>query len=304
MAVSTKAIKERLRSVRSSGKVTKAMQLISAAKMRKAVSRAVESRVYAHELQKLAASLASQVQFKESDWLAGFFGKHSVSNEKTPSVEEKKRILVVIAGNRGLCGAFNTNIGKAALRFLDSQGRDKVDVVVVGKKAFAYLGARGVAIDRFYLKKDDPKTSDSITELAEFLHHKVKDSGVDRVTLLFTHFKSSLVQEPKVLQLFPLAGDETSRLNLGGRLNLDVRLEPDARTILEGLTLAIGESVLYQALLESNASEHSARMMAMQQATKAAGEMFDGLTLLFNKARQAAITQELAEISAGRAALG
>lgn len=311
MAVSTKVIKERLRSVKSSGKVTKAMQLISAAKMRKAVSRAVESRVYAQELQKLAATLAPQVQMERpSPYLRrGSEGEVSSQGDTlsrffTTPTEIKREILVVIAANRGLCGAFNTNIGKAALRFLDQHGRDKVDVVVVGKKAFGYLGARGVAIDRFYLKQDDPKTSDSITELAEFLHHKVKDSGVDRVTLLYTNFKSSLVQEPKFVQLFPMVGDDMSRFNLDGRLNLDMRLEPDARTILEGLTLAIGESMLYQALLESNASEHSARMMAMQQATKAAGEMFDDLTLLFNKARQAAITQELAEISAGRAALG
>lgn len=292
MAISTKVIKERLRSVKSSGKVTKAMQLISAAKMRKAVSRAVESRAYTKELRELSASLCTQIEQKEGEWISRFFAFEE-------SDSSKKEILVVVAANRGLCGAFNTNIGKMALKFLAEHGRDNVDVVVVGKKAFGYLGARGVAIDRFYLKEDDPKTSDSIVELAEFLHHKVKDSGVSRVTLLFTHFKSSLLQEPKLVQLFPIS----NTLSVS-RLNLDRRIEPNVRTILEGLTMSLGESVLYQALLESNASEHSARMMAMQQATKAAGEMFDELTLVFNKARQAAITQELAEISAGRAALG
>jgi len=297
MAVSTKAIKERLRSIKASGKVTKAMQLIAAAKMRKAVARAVSSRIYAEEVLSLARDLSKRVTLDNSDYLNRFVGGTKGSEEK------EKHLLVVVSSNRGLCGAFSTNIGKAALHFLEEHGTENVEVVALGKKAFAYLAVRGVKVSRLFLKEDDPKSAEPILSLADYLHYKVKEGKAGRVTILFTKFKSSMVQEPQFLQMFPFAAKNEGTGVVGIAQDSDIRLEPDAREILDGLISAIGESVLFQTLLESNASEQSARMMAMQQATKAAGEMFDELQLIFNKARQSSITQELAEISAGRAAL-
>lgn len=308
MAVSPRIIRRRIKSVGNTRKITRAMELVAAAKMRRAVAASQRSRSYAALARDMLSRLAGLVEPGAHPLLA--------------AAPVERMLLIVITSHRGLCGGFNANILRRAVgqwrqpRRLAVQriGEEDVppaeglavDVVAVGRKgeeAFRRAGADIVA--SFRVAGDIPTAAEArpIAQLAQrgFLAGKYQ-----KVVVAYTDFVSSLVQTPRLLQLLPVSTGDLEAILAGGdapRTDLaETLFEPDPATVLEAMLPRLVEALTFQALLESSASEHSARMLAMRNATDAAGDMIDDLTLTYNGARQAGITREIAEIAAGTAA--
>lgn len=318
MGVSTKAIKNRITSVKNTKKITKAMELVSAAKMRKAIEAALSTRLYA----RLAAELMERLSaLQEVEY--PLFRKKPVS----------KVLMVLMTSNRGLCGSFNANVLKFAeklVREKENMARHRkrsgdvevepekqvtIDVLGVGKKSALFAKRAGLNLVSVY---DGLSETPDIEEVLPITAHAIaafKKEAYDKVVVVYTHFVSSLEQQVKVRQLLPVSDVDLQKIlsELPEKDTVELPqddvsveayfLEPDREAILDNVIPRLIEAEVYQAVLESAASEHSARMVAMKNATEAAGEMISSLTLTFNKARQAAITQEIAEIAGGAAAL-
>ncbi|MFA6475496.1 MAG: ATP synthase F1 subunit gamma [Patescibacteria group bacterium] len=292
MALQGREIKNRLRSIKNSKKITKAMELVSAAKMRRAVQSALNTRTYSNLLWDIIRRV------KPTDSSNIFFDK--------PKGEHTT--IVLFTSNRGLCGAFNSNVIKKVIQIIKEIGRDNVTVVAIGKKGVSTLNNIGIKAEFAYVKDDSAKTTASIAEIAAYLHKQYALGKTSRVLVAYTDYQSTVLQTPVVKQLFPLieASSITAavdNISVDTSTMLDYIYEPNKLDVLEYVIPRLTEVQLYQALLESNASEHSARMLAMKNATDAAGDMIDELVLAFNRARQATITKEIAEISAGTAAV-
>lgn len=308
MALQGREIKNRLRSIKNSKKITKAMELVSAAKMRRAVQAALNTRTYANMLWEIVNRIVAGVELKSTDAARHFFVAPAV-------VDRSERITIVLyTSNRGLCGAFNSNIVKRALRLIQDHGQENVEVIAIGKKGVNTLNTLGIKAELAYAKDDSAKDTGSVTEVAAYLYTQFKERKTDRVLVLYTDYRSAVSQVSVVRQLFPLiqtgsiaeAVENETDVPLQATPHLllsDYLYEPTKLDVLDYIVPRLAEAQLYQALLESNASEHSARMLAMKSATDAAGEMIDELVLAFNRARQASITKEIAEISAGTAAV-
>ncbi len=313
MAVNSKAIKQRIKSVKNTKKITKAMEMVSAAKMRKAVSAALSTRLYATLARELLQNLARRSEV-ESPLLA------------TRPVE--KLLVILVSSNRGLCGSFNTNLFKKTATLLQekisisrhrvSGGADvvpaatiQVDIIGVGKKSAWFAKKGGHNLVAAFDNLNERPSYTQVLPISQTAMSEFVAGTYDKVVLAYTNYKSSLVQEVKMRQLLPISGPDLEKMLADlptepERLDVDPEqymFEPDLDTIAQTVLPRLVEIQVYQAVLESAASEHSARMVAMKNASSAAGDMINGLTLQFNKARQAAITQEIAEIAGGAAAL-
>lgn len=290
-----KEIKQRIRSIKNTQKTTKAMELVSGAKMRKAVQAAVSARAY----HKAAWTIANRIRNNaDSDIDAEL--QHFFQNGDEP----QKTTIVMFTSNRGLCGAFNSNVTKQVINYVsENGGNDKVEVIAVGKKGVATLNAVGVKTYQAYDKDDTAVDDSSVRELAAYLYDHFKRGSTDRVLIAYTNFVSPMEQKAVVQQLYPFVEEKEESTQEDAGVKNIYTYEPSPLRVLEFLIPRIAEVELYQALLESNASEHSARMIAMKNASEAAGEMSKELKLVYNRARQAAITQEIAEIAAGSAAV-
>jgi len=316
MAVNTKAIKGRIKTVKNTKKITKAMEMVAAAKMRKAVEAAANTRLYALLTRELMEHL----------------GHIDVPN--IPMLEERvvKRVLaIVVSSNRGLCGSFNGNLFKKTAReFGDVQKLSThvgnsdiapsenvaVDMIAVGKKAVSFGKKQGYEVIAAYDTISDTPSYDEVLPVADMAVQAFLEKKYDKVVVSFTEFKTSLVQQAMTMQLLPISPahieeivektDELRQEEIGDDERFPIEnylFEPSWDAIMEEVMPRLIEIQLYQAVLESSASEHSARMVAMKSATDAAGDMITDLTRMFNKGRQAAITQEIAEIASGAAAL-
>ncbi len=308
MAVSGKAIKQRIKSVKNTKKITKAMEMVSAAKMRKAIQYVTATRAY--------AVLAKELMEK----LGG------ISEVKSPLTEVRpiKKVLVILfSSNRGLAGSFNANVFKktqAVLSHADVLGETTsndtlYDIIGVGKKSAYFAKRFNYPLIAAYDAIRDNPTVEDILPIAHFTIEKFKAEEYDAVLVAFTDFKSSILQVPRVRKLLPISKVDIETLleempqskkeNIENKDETDTEyeFEPNTEMIIEVILPRLFEVQLYQTLLESRASEHSARMVAMKNATEAAGDMIDALTVEFNKARQAGITKEIAEIAGGAAAL-
>jgi F-type H+-transporting ATPase subunit gamma len=308
MAVSGKAIKQRIKSVKNTKKITKAMEMVSAAKMRKAIQYVTATRTYALLARELMDRLGTTGEVKSS------------LTEVRPV---KKALVILFSSNRGLAGSFNTNVFKkthAILTRADAFGEvlandAMYDIIGVGKRSAYFAKRYNYPLVAAYDAIRDNPTVEDILPIARFAIEKFKSAEYDAVLVAYTDFKSSIVQIPRVRKLLPISkGDIESVLeemphakNEEKESDVDVgvryEFEPSAEMVMEMVLPRLFEVQLYQTLLESRASEHSARMVAMKNATEAAGDMIDGLTVEFNKARQAGITKEIAEIAGGAAAL-
>jgi F-type H+-transporting ATPase subunit gamma len=304
MPANTKEVKQRLNSINNTKKITKAMELVAAAKMRKAVENALATRDY-HELAwGIVDRLTnSQLWFSSNSPVKKFF-------EQPKDV--KHTTLIVFTSNRGLCGAFNSGIIKLVLPYLKEN--PNTEIITIGNRGASTLTALGKEIKLAYTKNDTADDDSSIGKIADHVYHKFRNKETDVVKVAYTDYKSAINQNPVIKQLYPFS--KTEQAGLGEDMegvdknkvekapkNLEYLYEPNKYELLDYLALRIGQAELYQTLLESNASEHSSRMVAMKSASDAAQDMADDLVLVFNKARQAAITQEIAEISAGTAAV-
>jgi len=301
----TRDIKRRIKSISNTNKVTKAMEMVSAAKMRKAVGNVLATRSYSS----LAWNLVKNLADKTDSQL------HSLLRLK-PKV--KKIALVLITSNRGLCGGFNSQMIQKTLAYIKKQKESleaEIDLIVLGKKGADFMAKQGQNIIAEFDKLDVTTKITEVRPMAKLLIADYIAEKYDRVVLAYTDFLSTLVQKPRVLELLPISSTEADKdlgaVNKEGARDpsassgqsFEYLFEPTPDEVLNELLPRLIEMQIYQAILESDASEHSARMVAMRNASDAAKEMIDDLTLAFNKARQASITSELADISGGRLAV-
>jgi F-type H+-transporting ATPase subunit gamma len=279
-------IRRRIRSVQSTQKITRAMKLVAAAKLRRAQERITEARPYALKMAELLSSLVTR---------AGD-DAHPLLARRTTG---RKR-LVIITADKGLCGAFNSNILRASLAFLREQGQTDVTLVVVGKKARDFYRRRQWDVKSEMLGFFDQLAYSHAQELAGQLIGSYLAEDVDEVHLLYNEFRSVAVQRVKREQLLPIAAEAAAD---GQGATGDYIYEPSPEGILAALLPRHVTTQVYRALMESVAGEHGARMTAMESATKNAKEMIDVLTIQYNKARQERITKELLDIVGGAEAL-
>ncbi len=288
-------IKSRLKSIKSTQKTTHAMELVSGAKMRKAVESAVKTREYRAVSWAIMKRLRAGVTLPETDPLSRFFAEPS----------GHRTLVVAFTSNRGLCGGFNSQIVKLITQHARENEDEEIQIIGVGKRGVGSLTSLDMNVVQAYPKDDLAKDDSSVREIASIIHKQFSDSEVDRVLIAYTDYQSPIAQTPRLEQLFPfptetaLGVDEEEAQTNGASYTH----EPSEEEVLSTVIPRAAEVLLYQALLESNASEHSSRMVAMKNATEAAGEMAEELQLEFNRARQAAITNEIAEIAAGAAAV-
>lgn len=315
MSINAKAVKSRIKSVTNTEKITKAMEMVSAVKMRKAIESAKNTRLYASLARELMEHLGH------------------INEPNIPLLEQrpvKKLLAIVISSNRGLCGSFNGNLFKKTQSiFLDKknlgsyrnleesltkEGDDinfDIDIIAIGRKSMSFGKKHGYNVIAVFDSLPEKPLFQDLLPISKMVLNKFIDVTYDKVVISYTEFQSSLVQEPKVRQLLPISTFDIEKMIFGEikeKIEEDFPigsyyLEPDLDTIVEEVMPRLVEIQLYQAVLESSASEHSARMVAMKNASENANEVIEELNLEYNKARQASITQEIAEIAGGAAAL-
>jgi len=295
----TKEIKRRIKSVKNTKKITKAMELVAASKMKRAVASTMASRLYAEYSWEILTSIADSVENI----------KHPLFDDR----EVKNVLLVLITSNRGLCGAYNAQAIKSSLAYLKNE-KANVDVLTVGKKGDNAMRRIGKNVIASFVELPDNITLPDITPISKMLVDEYMKGSYDKVVVVYTDFISALTQKPNWKQIVPIRKDSLKEFieSVGENIEnvltqkkekTDYLFEGDFDTLLGSLADKLTKMQIYQMLLESNASEQSSRMVAMKNASDASGEMIDDLTLVFNKARQANITREISEISAGMASV-
>ncbi|MFA4975137.1 MAG: ATP synthase F1 subunit gamma [Candidatus Paceibacterota bacterium] len=293
---STKEIKRRIKSVKSTKKITKAMELVAASKMKRAVSSTLASRLYAEYSWEILTSISKNIEKIE----------HPLFIER----DVKKILLLVISSNRGLCGAYNTQIMKKVLSlFKNGDGNKNIDIITIGKKGDTMMRRVGKNIIASFFELPSNVSLFDIVPISELAMNEYNLNHYDKVLVAYTDFISALSQKPNIKQIIPVSKTEFAEALLpqgGSKASAkftDYLFEGDQEALIGSLAEKLTRMQIYQMLLESNASEQSSRMIAMKNASEAAGEMIDDLTLVFNKARQSNITREISEISAGMASV-
>lgn len=287
MGNNIKDLRRRIKSVKSTQQITRAMKLVAASKLRRAQEAMQHARPYAAGIKQLMSGLAGRV-----------------ADDAHPLMQARggnRVLLVIVTADRGLAGSFNANVIRGAVKLLASHPEKDFTLELVGRKGRDFFRkrrwpVRGQHVDVF--RKLDFSVGKAI---AQDLMKSFLEGGFDEVWLMSNRFKTVMTQELTVEKLLPAGGPRASAAETGG---IDYIYEPDPETLLERIVPTSVETLVHQALLESSASEMGARMVAMENATKNAGEMIERLTLVMNRTRQAAITTEIIEIVSGAAALG
>ncbi|MCB1620851.1 MAG: F0F1 ATP synthase subunit gamma [Thiothrix sp.] len=281
-----KEIKTQIRSVRNTKKITKAMEMVAASKMRRAQDRMKASRPYAEKMQQVVSHLASgHLEYK-----------HPYVQART----EVKRVgYIIVSTDRGLCGGLNVNLFKAAFQSIAGwreQGVE-VDIAVFGNKGLAAFRRYGIVAEQTHLG-DRPALAD-LLGVVKVMLDAYEEGRIDRLFLVENQFVNSMTQTPQVTQLIPVvpSGDQEIKYHW------DYLYEPESKEVIDALMQRYIESLIYQGVVENVACEMAARMVAMKSASDNAGKLIDELQLVYNKARQAAITQEISEIVGGAAAV-
>ncbi|EDY84039.1 ATP synthase F1, gamma subunit [Verrucomicrobiia bacterium DG1235] len=290
---STKEIRGRIKSVKNTRQITKAMELVAASKMKKAQQNASSGQAYAALLAEVLANVSGRIDGIE----------HSFFEER----EVKTRGILVVSTDRGLCGALNSNLFREILKI---QGDAKY--VTIGRKAVQFVSRNKLdLLAEFSVPDEVPYLQ--VKQIVEFMIEKYEAGEIDTIEILYPRFVNTLIQEASFGKLLPISNLDDMINSLRGkdaepyRENIDdrkIKFEPDPATILSSLLPLFVNREAHQALLNARASEHSARMVAMKSAKDNATTLLDGLTLQFNKARQAAITQEILEIAAATSSNG
>ncbi len=288
---SSKEIRGKIKSVENTKKITKAMEMVAASKMRKAQERMRSARPYSEKIGNIAANLSQANPEYKHPFL--------ISNDQAKSVG-----FVVVTTDKGLCGGLNTNLLRATtakLKELEAAGQ-KPEVVAIGNKGLGFMNRIGAKVVSQVTQLGDQPHIEKMIGPVKVLLDAYAEGKLSAVYLCYTRFINTMKQEPVVQQLLPLTteGMKTG----GGSHSWDYIYEPDAATVIDELLLRYTEALVYQAVAENMASEQSARMVAMKAATDNAGTLIGELKLVYNKTRQAAITKELSEIVSGAAAVG
>lgn len=284
-----KEIRGKIKSVENTRKITKAMEMVAASKMRKAQERMRSARPYAQKIRQMAANLGKA----NPEYVHPYMQKN----------QGKTVGFIVITTDKGLCGGLNTNVLRAVtnkIREVQAAGKN-VQAVAIGNKGLGFLNRIGAKVISHVTQLGDTPHLDKLIGPVRVLLDAYEAGEVSEVYLCYTDFINTMKQEPKVDVLLPLGADALKMDE--GQHSWDYIYEPDAKTVIDDLLLRYVEALVYQAVAENMASEQSARMVAMKSATDNAGNVINELKLVYNKTRQAAITKELSEIVAGAAAV-
>lgn len=281
-----KEIKSQIKSVGNTKKITKAMEMVAASKMRRAQERMIASRPYAEKMQQVVSHLAN--------------GHLEYQHPFTQERAEVKRVgYIIVSTDRGLCGGLNVNLFKKALQDI-AKWREQdveVDIAVFGSKAASAFRRYGVAAEKTGMG-DKPQLSEMIGTIKVMLD-AYEEGRIDRLFLVENQFVNSMTQTPRVQQLIPVVASDEEEI----KHHWDYLYEPESKEVIDSLMQRYIESLIYQGVVENVACEMSARMVAMKSASDNAGKLINELKLVYNKARQAAITQEISEIVGGAAAV-
>ena len=284
-----KEIRGKIKSVENTKKITKAMEMVAASKMRKAQERMRSARPYSEKIRIVSAHLAQA----NPEYTHPFLVKHEKS---------KKIGIIVVTTDKGLCGGLNTN----ALRQVTNKMKEfeaagnKIEVVCIGNKGLGFMNRIGAKVVSQAVNMGDTPHLEQLIGPVKIMLDAYDDEQLDAVYICYTRFINTMKQEPVFEQLLPLTADKMEPIN---SYSWDYLYEPDAKSVIDELLLRYAEALVYQAVVENMASEQSARMVAMKAATDNAGNVIAELKLVYNKTRQAAITKELSEIVAGAAAV-
>jgi F-type H+-transporting ATPase subunit gamma len=284
----SKEIRNKIKSVQNTRKITKAMEMVAASKMRKAQERMRAARPYAEKIRNVAAHIS-----------------HANPEYRHPFLVERDTVqkvgIIIITTDKGLCGGLNTNVQRMALnkvKELEAAG-ESVEVCAIGNKGLGFMQRLGASVISQVTQMGDKPQMDKLIGAIKVMLDGYTADRFDRVLVFYTRFINTMKQEPVCEQLLPLSGDK-----LGApEGSWDYIYEPEPKAVLDVVLTRYIEAVIFQALSENMASEQSARMVAMKAASDNAGSVIDELTLIYNKARQAAITKELSEIVGGAAAV-
>ena len=290
-----KEIRTKIKSVQNTKKITKAMEMVAASKMRKAQDRMRAARPYSEKIRQLAANLAAA---SLSDYRHPFLNKGKASDESGA-----ERIgLILVTTDKGLCGGLNTNILRmvlSSMRRWESAGAKEIRVTCIGNKGHGFMQRMGANIVSHVTHLGDTPHLEKLIGPVKVIIDAVQRGELDKVYIGYTRFINTMKQEPVVEQLLPLTGERLGT----PQGNWDYLYEPEANVVVDELLVRYVEALIYQAVAENMASEQSARMVAMKSATDNAGVVIKELQLVYNKARQAAITKEISEIVGGAAAI-
>lgn len=303
----SKLIKNRIKSVKNTKKITKAMELVAASKMKRAISSTLASRLYAEYSWEILTSIAQNLENSN----------HPLFTEREKKEGKENILILLITSNRGLCGAYNAQIIKKSLSFLKLEDKNiNIDFLTIGKKGDTAMRRLGRNILANFVELPDNVSLSDIMPMAKLAMEEYTSMRYDRILVAYTDFVSPLLQKPNIKQILPISKNSLEELieNLEEiehqeerkkilsdieKEKVDYLFEGNFDTLISNLAEKLTKMQIYQMILESNASEQSSRMMAMKNASEASSEMIDDLTLMFNKARQANITREISEISAG-----
>ncbi|OGB03537.1 MAG: F0F1 ATP synthase subunit gamma [Burkholderiales bacterium RIFCSPHIGHO2_12_FULL_61_11] len=284
-----KEIRGKIKSVENTRKITKAMEMVAASKMRKAQERMRAARPYSDKIRNITANLSQA----NPEYTHAFM----------ESNDAKSTGFIVVSTDKGLCGGLNTNVLRmltAKLKDLQAAGHD-AQAVAIGNKGLGFLNRVGVKVVSHATHLGDKPHLDTLIGPVKVLLDAYSEGKINAVYICYTKFINTMKQEPMVEQLLPLTADHLQADK--DQHGWDYIYEPDAQTVIDDLMVRYVEALVFQAVAENMASEQSARMVAMKSATDNAGSVIDELKLIYNKTRQAAITKELSEIVAGAAAV-
>jgi F-type H+-transporting ATPase subunit gamma len=284
---SGKEIRNKIKSVENTRKITKAMEMVAASKMRKAQERMRAARPYGEKIRRVAANLS-----------------HALTEYRHPFLtqrEVKNVALILITSDKGLCGGLNSNVLRQVVARMKSWNTDgvKMRVCCVGNKGLGFMQRAGANIVSHVVGMGDTLRLEKLIGPVKVLIDAYQAGEIDAVHIGYTRFINTMKQEPIIEQLLPLSGEEVG----AHKTKWDYVYEPDAKTVIDDILLRYVEALIYQAVAENMASEQSARMVAMKSASDNAKNVIGELKLVYNKARQAAITKELSEIVGGAAAV-
>jgi F-type H+-transporting ATPase subunit gamma len=287
---SARDVLRRIKSVKNVAQVTRAMEAVSASRMRKAQERTLASREYAAKAREVLSFLASQ---------PGASASHPLLQERE---NIKKALLILITPDRGLAGALISNLLRVAMRFITQNPDKEFEVVAIGKKGRDFMVRYGPKLAAEFPNPGDRLTARDASAISQVAQDDFLSGQYDAVYLIYAEFLGMMAQTPKVLQLLPMQADLTEQATPGG-LSAEYVIEPSPEVVLAELLPSLVDMQIYQALLESLSSEHSARMVAMRAATDNAKSLVEEYQLVYNKARQTAITSEILDIVGGAEAL-
>jgi len=278
-------IRRRIRSVKNTQQLTKAMKTVSAAKLRRSQERVFSARPYADQLKKVLANLTRRVE--------------EISHPLLEVRPEQRVLFIVVTADRGLCGAFNSNITRTAMGFIREHSGQQIQIVAVGRKGRDFFRRRNIPIRAEFVNIFSRLDYGTAKDIAEAVSQAYADGEVDAVYMLYNEFKSVIQQRIVVEKVLPFSRIETETREP----QTDYIFEQPPQEIFNRMLPRYVEIQIYRALLESAAAEHGARMASMDTASRNAGEMIDSLTLNMNRIRQAAITREIIEVVSGAGAL-